>query len=55
MFNTFVKKFENQKYLEQKMKEYAPKIINENKYNNYILLLVNIDENHIGSNIRLLK
>ena len=54
-FNTFVKKFENQKYLEQKMKEYAPKIINENKYNNYILLLVNIDENHIGSNIRLLK
>ena len=54
-FNTFVKKFENQNYLEQKMKEYVQKIINENKYNNYILLKVNIDENNVGSNIRLLK
>lgn len=37
------------------MNEYVPKIINENKYNNYIVLKVNIDENKIGSNTRLLK
>ena len=37
------------------MNGYVPKIIKENKYNNYIVLKVNIDKNNIGSNIRLLK
>ena len=54
-FDKYVKQFENQNYLEQKMNEYVPKIIKENKYNNYIVLKVNIDKNKIGSDIRLLK
>ena len=53
--NKTLENFESNNYLEQKLNEQMPKIIKSNKYSNYITLSVNINENDIGNNIRLLK